>query len=82
MHVENADRQDITPMERALSFSRQLRENLFRTQDEMAEAKHLSKGMVSQMVKAAEIMSIDAIARLFPDLTIVPISGEIGRAHV
>jgi ParB family chromosome partitioning protein len=75
MHIENADRKDITPMERALSFNRQLRENLFRTQDEMAEAKHLSKGMVSQMVKAAEIITLDAIAKLFPDLTIVPISG-------
>lgn len=75
MHIENADREDITPMERALSFTRQLRENLFRTQEEMAEAKHLSKGMVTQMVKAAEILAVDSIGKLFPDITGVPIAG-------
>lgn len=75
MHIENADRKDITPMERALSFIRQLHEKLFRTQEEMAEAKHLSKGMVTQMVKAAEIMTVESIAKLFPDITLVPVSG-------
>ena len=38
MHIENADRQDITPMERALSFQQQLEAKIFSTQDAMAEA--------------------------------------------
>ena len=44
MHIENADRQDITPMERALSFQQQLEAKIFATQDAMAEAFGVSKG--------------------------------------
>jgi ParB family chromosome partitioning protein len=75
MHLENADRQDISPMERAISCFKQLQEKVFRTQEEMAEAKRLSTGMITQMIKAAEIMSLETIGKLFPDVTLVPITG-------
>jgi len=75
MHVENADRQDITPMERAISFTRQLREKLFRTQEELAQALQVAKGTVTKMVKAAELLDVEPIARLFKDPTTIPING-------
>src|SRR5262249_8187647 len=74
MHIENADRRDITPMERAQSCARQTREGLFRTQEEMEEAKNLSKGMMTQLLKAAELLENEVIAQLFPDPTLVPVT--------
>ena len=73
MHVENADRQDITPMERALSFQAQLDGKVFATQDGLAEAMGLSKGQVAKMVKAAALLRQGAIGALFPDKSAVPV---------
>ena len=56
MHIENADRQDITPMERALSFQQQLEAKIFASQDAMAEAFGLSKAQVSKLLKAAQLL--------------------------
>lgn len=67
MHIENANRKDITPMERAISFHRQMEEGLFETKEEMAAAKGISAGMISQYTKAAELMDHEVLRKLFPD---------------
>jgi ParB family transcriptional regulator, chromosome partitioning protein len=73
MHIENADRQDITAMERALSFQAQLDARLFPTQEALADAIGLSKGQVAKMLKAATLMRQTAIAQLFPDKSAIPV---------
>ena len=73
MHIENADRQDITAMERAMSFQQQLDAKIFSTQDAMAEAVGLSKGQVAKLLKAAQLLKIAAIGQLFSDKSAVPV---------
>ena len=73
MHIENADRQDITPMERAISFQVQAEAKLFTTQEAMAEALGVSKGQVAKMIKAAGLLKHPAILALFPDRSVVPV---------
>lgn len=73
MHIENADRQDITPMERAISFLSQAEAKVFPTQDALAEALNVSKGQVAKMIKAAGLLKHPAIAALFPDRSVVPV---------
>jgi ParB family chromosome partitioning protein len=73
MHIENADRQDITAMERALSFQAQLDARLFPTQEALADAIGLSKGQVAKMLKAANLIRQTAIAQLFPDKSAIPV---------
>ena len=51
MHIENADRQDITAMERALSFQQQLEAKVFATQEAMAEAFGLGSPQVTKLLK-------------------------------
>jgi hypothetical protein len=72
-HLENADRQDITPMERALSFSAQLEARVFPTQESLAAALNVSKGQVTKMVKAAQLLALAPIASLFKDRSLVPV---------
>jgi len=73
MHIENANRQDITPMERALSFHQLVESKLFGTQDTLADAMGLSKAQVSKMLKAAQLLRHTTIGPLFPDQSAVPI---------
>jgi ParB/RepB/Spo0J family partition protein len=73
MHIENADRQDITPMERALSFQQQLEAKIFASQDAMAEAFGLSKAQVSKLLKAAQVLKQTTIGQLFVDKSAVPV---------
>lgn len=73
MHIENADRQDITPMERALSFHSQIEAKLFPTQEALAEAMGLSKGQVAKMIKAAALLRQSSIGALFTDKSVVPV---------
>lgn len=73
MHIENADRQDITPMERALSFQIQIEAKVFPTQEALSEAVGLSKGQIAKMLKAAALLRQTTIASLFPDKSAVPI---------
>jgi ParB family transcriptional regulator, chromosome partitioning protein len=73
MHIENADRQDITPMERALSFHSQLEAKIFPTQEALSDAIGLTKGQVSKLVKAATLMRQGTISQLFPDKSAVPV---------
>jgi ParB family transcriptional regulator, chromosome partitioning protein len=73
MHIENADRQDITAMERAISFQAQLEARLFPTQEALADAIGLSKGQVAKMLKAATLLRQTSIAQLFPDKSAIPV---------
>lgn len=73
MHIENADRQDITPMERAISFQVQAEAKVFATQEAMAEALGVSKGQVAKMIKAAALLKVPAIGALFLDRSVVPV---------
>ncbi len=73
MHLENADRQDITPMERALSFQVQIDAKLFPTQEALAAALNVSKGQVTKMLKAAQLLSYGPIASLMADRSAVPV---------
>ena len=73
MHLENADRQDITAMERALSFQAQLDARLFPTQEALANALNVSKGQVTKMLKAAQLLAHASIANLLIDRSAVPI---------
>ena len=73
MHIENADRQDITAMERAMSFLVQAEAKVFPTQDAMAEALGVSKGQVAKMIKAAQLLKQTAISQLFADKSTVPV---------
>lgn len=73
MHVENADRQDITPMERALSFLDQVEAKIFATQEALSEAMGLSKGQVAKMLKAAQLVRHPTVAALFQDKSAVPV---------
>jgi ParB family transcriptional regulator, chromosome partitioning protein len=73
MHIENADRQDITAMERALSFQQQLEAKIFATQDAMAEAFGLSKGQITKLLKAAQLLKQTTIGQLFADKSVVPV---------
>ncbi|MGH8226515.1 MAG: ParB/RepB/Spo0J family partition protein [Steroidobacteraceae bacterium] len=73
MHIENADRQDITPMERALSFQAQIEAKIFPTQEALSEAIGLSKGQVAKMLKAATVLKHATLAGLFADKSAIPI---------
>jgi ParB/RepB/Spo0J family partition protein len=73
MHIENADRQDITPMERAMSFHSQMEHKLFATQEALGDAIGLSKGQVAKMLKAAQLMRHATIGPLFADKSAVPV---------
>jgi ParB family chromosome partitioning protein len=74
MHVENADRKDISPMERARSFQAHLDAKLFATQDALAAAMRLSKGHVTKLLASAEMLRIPQLAALFPDITTIPVA--------
>ena len=80
MHIENADRQDITPMERALSFQTQIEAKVFATQEALSEAIGLSKGQVAKMLKAAHLVRHTPIGALFPDKSTVPIEQSYNLA--
>jgi ParB/RepB/Spo0J family partition protein len=73
MHAENADRQDITPMERAVAFQRHLEAGLFASQDALAEAMSVSKGQVAKMLKAASLLRMGPLEGLFRDVAAVPV---------
>jgi ParB family transcriptional regulator, chromosome partitioning protein len=82
MHVENADRQDITAMERARSFQGHLEAGLFASQDQLATAMRLSKGQVAKMLSAASLLRIPQLAALFPDISAVPVAPAYQLAMV
>jgi ParB family chromosome partitioning protein len=82
MHIENADREDITAMERALSFQSQLEAKLFATQEALSDAIGLSKQQVAKLVKAAGLMRQTTISQLFPDKSLVPVDAAYKLASL
>jgi ParB family transcriptional regulator, chromosome partitioning protein len=82
MHIENADREDITAMERALSFQAQLEAKLFPTQEALSDAIGLSKQQVAKLVKAAGLMRHTTISQLFPDKSVVPVDAAYKLASL
>ena len=81
MHIENADRQDITPMERALSFQSQIEARIFPTQEALADAIGLTKGQVTKMLKAASLMRHATLTQLFLDKSAVPVDAGLQTGH-
>ena len=73
MHIENKEREDVSPMERAITWALQLRDKVFATQEMLAQALNVSQSLVSQAVSAAGILEIQAIGRLFPVPENVPV---------
>ena len=76
MHIENADRQDITAMERAISFLQQLEAKVFVTQEAMADAFGLGGPQMTKMLKAAQLFKHPSLAHLFPNKRGVPVAGS------
>jgi ParB family chromosome partitioning protein len=73
MHIENADREDISAMERAVSFAQQVDAKIFPTQEALAEAVGLTASQVTKLVKAAQLFHLAPLAKLFPDKSAVPV---------
>ncbi len=65
MHTENANSKDISEFERAFSFSQQFKSGIFKNQTEMAKAMGVSQGLISRMIKAAELFEHDWLKKLF-----------------
>jgi ParB family transcriptional regulator, chromosome partitioning protein len=73
MHLENADRKDISPMERAVSYFEHIQKKLFATQEELASSLNVPQGTLSKMLKAAEMLEQPTLKKLFPDPAEVPL---------
>ena len=65
--AENAHRQDVSPYERGTALKRLLREGLFRTQSELAEALGISESTVSRLLAFCSLPTV--VLQAFPDLT-------------
>lgn len=73
MHIENSDRKDISPMEKAQSYARHLKAGLFGNQELLAEAINRSPGQVTKMIRAASLMEVPQVRRLISDVRTVSI---------
>jgi len=72
MHSENADSQDISDFERAVSFAEQMKSGAFKNQSDMAKAMGLSQSTICKMIKAADIFQHDWLRDLFDSKLEVP----------
>lgn len=61
MESENADRQDISPFERAQSYDRLLKMNVFETREELCKAMNVSKAQLAKMLTAASLLEVDEL---------------------
>ena len=67
MDAENRLRRDISPYERALSYSRWLRAGHFKHQDEIARTLKISASQVSRVLRLAQLPAI--VVEAFPNPT-------------
>ncbi len=67
MDTENRLRKDISPYERALSYSQWLRSGLFKSQDEIAHALKISPSQVSRILRLAQLPAV--VVEAFHDPT-------------
>ncbi len=58
MDTENRHRKDISPYERGLSYARWLRSGHFKSQQDIAQALHISASQVSRLVKLGRLPSV------------------------
>jgi ParB family chromosome partitioning protein len=58
MDIENRQRKDISPYERALSYARWLREKRFRSQEELARVLCISASQVSRLLQLTKLPTI------------------------
>jgi ParB family chromosome partitioning protein len=58
MDIENRQRTDISPYERALSYARWLRSGHFRSQDDIARALKISSSRVSRLLRLAKLPAV------------------------
>jgi hypothetical protein len=65
MDTQKSDFKDISELERAFYFSQQFKSGVFKNQNEMAKAMGVSQGLISRMIKAAELMEYDWLKKLF-----------------
>lgn len=77
MHVENADSQDISDFERALSFHVQYSSGEFKSKKDMSEALGVSQPTLTRMLSAAELYEHPWIREVLSS----PIDIQLLRAH-
>lgn len=64
MHLENEESENITEFEKACSFKEQLDSGLFKTKGELADTLSVSNGLVTRLIKAAEILNYPKVYEL------------------
>lgn len=79
MESENADRQDISPFERAQSYDRLLNMGVFSNRESLCEAMNVSKANLTKMITAANLVKVELlgplITKLIPDVREISIVG-------
>jgi ParB family chromosome partitioning protein len=73
MESENADRQDISPFERALSYQRFIDKGIFESAREVGRALNISKSNIATNVGAAKLNNEPRVMALFSDLRDIPL---------
>lgn len=73
MESENADRQDISQFERALSYQRLIDQGIFESAREVGRGLNISKSNIATFIGAARLNKEPAIMALFPDLREIPL---------
>jgi ParB family chromosome partitioning protein len=69
MDTENRLRKDISPYERALSYSRWLRSGYFKSQDDIARALKISASQISRVIKLAQLPAV--VVEAFENPTLI-----------
>lgn len=73
MESENADRQDISPFERALSYQRFIDKGIFESAREVGRVLNISKSNIATNIAAAKLNNEPRIMALFSDLRDIPL---------
>lgn len=73
MESENADRQDISQFEKALSYQRLIDQKIFESSREVGRALNIPKSTMAIYITAARLNNEPSIMRLFPDLREIPL---------
>ena len=58
MDIENRLRKDISPYERGLSYAKWLRTKYFESQDDIAQALHVSPSQISRLLRLAKLPAV------------------------
>ncbi|MCI2285925.1 hypothetical protein L3081_24170 [Colwellia sp. MSW7] len=74
MHIENQEREDLTPTEEAISYYQLIQYGVYATYDELAAHWGVSKSKVSKGVKAASVLIEPHIKDTLIDPTVLSVS--------